>query len=267
MTQGGADFACDVSRAQPEAREVVRAAADVYARHTTPWLIGLVLHGSALKGDFIAGCSDIDLKLYLRDEAFIGAGNQLPFELVADIHRDLARIDPTPFQYIQCFAERSTLRAGQLGPVPGAYHLLMGRLPVAEATPEQLRASAQTALSHLNPYPDYVASALLQHGGGKLERAVRLVCTDVWPTLYQMLCVQQSDPAHVWRLPKRQAIALLPSDSLLRGAIEDFYTIVTTYYDDPANISAAARGVEALRRAMTFLSAVRAWWEQIGPLR
>lgn len=259
MTQEGAEFVCDVSGAQPEAREVVRAAAAVYVRHTAPWLIGLALHGSALKGDFIPGCSDIDLKLYLRDEAFTGAGNELPFELAAAIQRDLARIDPAPFQYIQCYAERSAPRAGQLGPIPGAYHVVTGSLPVSEATDAQLLASAHAALDQLDPYPAYISSTLLQHGGGKLERAVRLACTDVWPTLYQVLCAQQPEPAHIWRLPKRQAIALLPSGSPLRVAIEDFLASVTAYYGAQADARSAERGVEALRHAVAFLTAARDW--------
>lgn len=268
MTQGHADFACDVSGAQPEAREVVRVSAEVYARHTAPWFIGLLLHGSALKGDFIPGCSDIDLRLYLRDEAFAGNGNELPFELAAAIQRDLARIDPAPFQYIQCYAERAVPREGQLGPIPGAYALLMGRLPVAEATPAQLLASAHAALDRLNPYPAYISSTLLQHGGGKLERAVRLACTDVWPTLYQALCATQClDPTDIWRLPKRQAIALLPPGSPLRGPIENFFLSVTTYYGAPAEALNVGRGIEALRAGVAFLTAARDWWRESSAQR
>ncbi|MEO7003466.1 MAG: hypothetical protein ABI068_16690 [Ktedonobacterales bacterium] len=51
----------DVSRLMVEAQPIARAAAEVYLRHTTPWFVGLVAHGSALKGGFIAGCSDVDL--------------------------------------------------------------------------------------------------------------------------------------------------------------------------------------------------------------
>ncbi|HEX8996499.1 MAG TPA: hypothetical protein VF812_10745 [Ktedonobacterales bacterium] len=252
---------CDVSGVQPEAREVIRAAAQVYARHSAPWLVGLLVHGSAYKGDFIPGCSDIDLKLYLRDEVFAGAERQLPFALAAAIQRDLARIDPAPFQYIQCYAEGSSPRAGQLGPVPGAYHLLLGRLPVAEATAEQLEVAAHAALARLNPHPAYITTTLLQHGGGKLERAVRLACTDVWPALYQALSVQRADPLRVWTLPKQRAIALLLSDSPMRRAIERFYASIIAYYDDEPSVE---RGIDALRDAMTFLAAARAWWDEVG---
>ena len=59
-----------VSGLTPEARPIAAAAAAVYMRHTRPWFIGLVAHGSAVKGGFIPGCSDVDLQLYLDDAAF-----------------------------------------------------------------------------------------------------------------------------------------------------------------------------------------------------
>ena len=99
----------DMSRVVPVARPVVEAAARVYLRHTDRWLIGLLIHGSALKGGFIPGCSDIDLQIYLKPEAFT-VYNQLPLEICSIIQRDLARIDPQPFQYIQGYALRPTPR-------------------------------------------------------------------------------------------------------------------------------------------------------------
>jgi hypothetical protein len=253
------DVTLDLSGVQPAAREIVRAAAEVYAHHTAPWLVGLLVHGSALKGGFIPGCSDVDLKLYLRDEAFAGPGTRLPFALAANIQRDLARIDPAPFQYIQCYAERSVAKEGQVGPIPGAYHLVLGRLPVAEASDAQLCAAAQAALDRLDPYPDYIASGLLEHGGGRLERTVRFICTDVWPILYQVLCLQQSDAVHVWGLPKRSAIELLAPDSPLRSPIEGFYESVVAYYDGDPSVE---RALAVLRDALAFLSAASMWWRE-----
>jgi hypothetical protein len=261
---GTEDF--DLSGVQPAAQQVVHAVASIYARHTAPWLIGLLVHGSACKGDFIPGCSDIDLKLYLRDEAFVvpGTGNKLPFALAAAIYRDLARVDPTPFQYIQCYAERSVPREGQLGPVAGAYHVVLGRMPVSEATAAQLRAAARAALERLDPYPKYIAEDLLEHGGGRFERAVRFACTDVWPVLYQLLCLQQPDPVQVWSLPKRQAIALLPQGSTLQSAIAGFLASVTTYYAGERSVERGLveRGLQVLQDAVAFLDAARTWWSE-----
>ncbi|MBI4300529.1 MAG: hypothetical protein HY677_05275, partial [Chloroflexi bacterium] len=122
----------DLSGVTPEARPIVEAAARVYLRYLRPWFVGLIAHGSAVKGGFIPGCSDIDLQQYLEDAAFSEDG-QLPFELLLALHADLARIDPAPFQYIQCYPFGSRLRDGWVGPIPGAYRLLAGRLPFPEA--------------------------------------------------------------------------------------------------------------------------------------
>ncbi len=178
----------------PEARPVVEKAAAVYIHHTRQDFVGLIVHGSALKGGFIAGCSDVDLQLYVMPNALDAAGH-LPFELTVAIHRDLARIDPAPFRYIQCYAFSTRMRDGWVGPVPGAYHVVAGRLPIPEATGEQLGQGARASLAALNPVPSYLTDGLLDHGGGRLEARVRLLCTEVWPALYHVLIVRGADPA------------------------------------------------------------------------
>jgi hypothetical protein len=119
-----------------EAEAIIQAAASVYLKYTQPWFIGLVVHGSAVKGGFIPGWSDIDLQLYLEDAAFDEYG-QLPFHLSLSIHRELSQIDPYPFQYIQCrLLSQSHTQYGGL--VPHTYRLVNGRLLVPETTNEQL---------------------------------------------------------------------------------------------------------------------------------
>jgi hypothetical protein len=41
----------DISPVVPEARAIVQKAAEIYWRHTKPYFVGLLIHGSALKGD------------------------------------------------------------------------------------------------------------------------------------------------------------------------------------------------------------------------
>ena len=60
----------DLSRLRPESARVTEQAAGVYLAHTRPWFIGLIVHGSAVKGGIIPGSSDIDFRLYLEDSAF-----------------------------------------------------------------------------------------------------------------------------------------------------------------------------------------------------
>lgn len=247
----------DVSCLVPQARSIVQTAATVYLQHTRPWFIGLLAHGSALKGGFIAGCSDIDLQLYLQNSAFTSA-NQLPLELSLAIQRDLAKIDPAPFRYIQCYA-LAALPKDRVGPIPGAYCLLEGRLPVAEATPQQLQDSARTALANLNPLPASIAGGLLEHGGGRLQERVRWLCTDVWPKLYQVLSLQQDDPIRMWGLPKESAIELLSPDTTLGRTIRTFYQAVRAYYPTEQSVEQALTVIE---RGIIFLQAVQAWWSE-----
>jgi hypothetical protein len=216
----------DVSNLTPEARPIVREVATVYLEHTEPWFIGLIVHGSAVKGGVIPGCSDIDFQLYLEDSAFTSQG-QLPLGLGLSIYRDLSQINLSPFRYVQCTTLPSrlpeepalSLPKGFVGPIPGAYHLVAGRLPVAEATAGQLRESAQRALMELNPMPPFIMGRLLGHGGVRMARSIRLLCTKVWPVLYQVLTLQQDDVIRVWCLPKGEAIELLPANTSLSETI------------------------------------------------
>ena len=162
----------DTSGLVPEARVIVEVAAASYLRHTQPWFIGLVVHGSALKGGFIPGCSDIDFQVFLDDHALGGLG-ELPFATCLAIQRDLALIDPAPFLYIQGKAFSSVLPSDHTGPVPGAYLLLAGKLPVAEATKEQLRESARSRIATLNPLPPYLVGSFLEYGKGRLAWNIR----------------------------------------------------------------------------------------------
>jgi hypothetical protein len=238
----------------PEARPVVEKAAAIYIHHTRQDFVGLIVHGSALKGGFIAGCSDVDLQLYVMPSALDAAGH-LPFELTVAIHRDLARIDPAPFRYIQCYAFSTRMRDGWVGPVPGAYHVVAGRLPIPEATGEQLGQGARASLAALNPVPSYLTDGLLDHGGGRLEARVRLLCTEVWPALYHVLIVRGMDALEAWRLTKQQAIAALPADTDMGAAIRTFYDTLLRYYPDEAPADA---GLDVLVRGVGFLRAAKA---------
>jgi len=158
--------AVDVAPLLPAAQPIVSRAAEVYLAHSRPWFVGLIVHGSALKGGAIPGCSDIDLQLYLRADAFDEHGD-LPLSVALAIHRELSGIDPAPFQYIQCYplpASPIDVMPRFTAPVPGGYHVLAGRLPIPEATAAELVEDARMALSAAAG-PRGAANHLLQHGG------------------------------------------------------------------------------------------------------
>lgn len=258
----------DLSGVRPEARRIAERAAEVYRRHTWPWLVGLLAHGSAVKGGFIPGCSDIDFQLYLADEAFTAEG-ELPFALTVAIHRELARIDLAPFSYIQAYARPchplpETDRHA-VGPIPGAYTLLIGRLPVPETTTDDLRRSARAALARLGPIPDVLrGDRLLESGHHRLEERVRKSCIEAWSTLYHLLTLREPDPIATWCLPKPGVLERLPEDSAPGQAIRAFYAAVRAYYPAERDVDHA---LDVLMRASEFLRAAREEWHEMETAR
>ncbi len=248
----------DLSGLTTEARPIVQQVAPVYLKHTAPWFVGLLVHGSAVKGGIIPNCSDIDFQLYLDRSAFTWQG-QLPLELGFAVRRDLEGIQLSPFRYVQCFAQTDKPQENWVGPIPGAYHLVAGRLPVREATAEDLRASARLALSKLNTAPTFIQDDLFGPGGVLLQRNLRLLCTKVWPVLYQVLTLlpQELDPIGIWCLTKEEAMERLPSEMALHDTIRAFYRAVWDYYPAETSLEKALALIES---GVAFLGAASSWW-------
>jgi len=253
------DPVVDLSGLTAEAKPIVRQVAPVYLKRTAPWFVGLVVHGSAVKGGIIPNCSDLDFQLYLDRSAFTWHG-QLPLELGFAVRRDLEGIRLSPFRYVQCYVQTGEPEENWVGPIPGAYHLVAGRLPVEEATAESLRASATVALAELNPAPTFIQGNLLGPGGVRLERSLRLLCTKVWPVLYQVLTLleQETDPIGIWCLPKEQAIEQLPGNTALQDTIRAFYRAVRDYYPAEDSLENALTMIDS---GVAFLGAASSWWK------
>ena len=245
----------DVSGLVVDARELMVEVARSYMEHTRPWFIGLLAHGSVVKGGIIEGCSDIDLHLYLEDDAF-RAPQQFLLDAGFRIRTDLIKLDPAPFRYIQCYPQSSKLRAGWVGPIPGAYHLIAGDLPVREASAVDLRESAAKALSALDPNPMRIVQSLLGRGAGRFSRNLRLLCTQVWPTVYQVLVVSGDDPFATWSLPKDEAVHRLPDGP--RAQAQPFLDGLMRYYPTEQDTQLAQSLVES---GHALLAEAKEWYE------
>lgn len=180
----------DVSGVQPEAREIVRRTASIVVERLAGALVSLVAHGSAVKGGFIAGCSDVDLSVLVAP-TLLDEQHELPLTLSYALYRELSGIDPHPFRSIQAFAHPAGKDAGH-GFVPGAYHVVWGDRRVRQLTAEGLQRSAHEALAQLDPaaYAARISRHLFARGRGTHGQELRFVCTDVWPVLYHMLTLR-----------------------------------------------------------------------------
>lgn len=253
----------DVTPLSSVVRPIVLAASEIVYKQTEPWLVALLIHGSAYKGGSIPGCSDIDLQVYLERTAFDIYG-ALRLDVSVAIQRKLSTIDTGPFQYIQIYAMPATSqplarREHWVGPVPGTYHLLYGTLPIAEATEEEIFFRCHHTMEHI-PSAIFDASRnLLAHGGGKLQRAARLICCEVWPVYYSMLSLRDSQPFAIWKLPKEEVIALTEPHESLGKEIRTFYTLVHNYFTQEHTTEDA---LAVIMQGVCFLRVAERWYKR-----
>lgn len=149
------------------------------------------------------------------------------------------------------------LPKGFVGPIPGAYQIVVGRLPVEEATSEQLKESAIKGLHNITAVPKYF-STLLDHGKERLTRVVRLLSTQVSPTIFHVLSVVNQDAVEVWKMPKNEAIHLLPDEEMKQFAIR-FFKCAERYYPDENLVDDALGMIE---NGAKFFESVNLWFAQ-----
>ncbi|MCX7921977.1 MAG: hypothetical protein N3B21_08200 [Clostridia bacterium] len=239
-------------------KAIVNEVSNTYKKHTEAWFDGLIVHGSAVKGGFIPGCSDIDFKLYLRGSAFNSYG-KIPIELGLKIQKDLSSICPKPFRYIQCDVKNIDTLKNDIGLISGTYQVVSGTPQINEATNEQLIENAKKSLENLKAVPDFIIDCLVEHGGERLSSNIRLLCTKVWPILYSVLVLEKRDALYVWNLPKDKAIQLTDGNTPLGKVIREFYNAVVKHYPNESSIDNA---LEVIKTGVDFLEISKVWWAQ-----
>jgi hypothetical protein len=261
------EITIDVSGLVPEARLIVRKAAEIFIRHTRPWFIGLSCFGSAVRGGFFPGFSDLDFHVYLEDAAFTDQEElSLPLDLCLAIQRDLARVDPAPFAYLDGWAERAFIPPGHVGPIPGNTWLVAGRLPVDDAAPAEVVAEARATLARLCPQPVFLTHSLLHIGRshGDLALTVRSLTQAVWPTVFQVLVLMSPDPMQVWATPKSQALQLLPADIPVGRAARVFWESQQNYLRlmaKPGRNDTLESALAVIQHGVAFMETAKAWYE------
>lgn len=285
----------DIVGIQPSATSIVEGIARVFIDHLGASLVTLVAHGSAVKGGIVPGSSDVDAIAFVRPERLTAHG-ELPLDTALDLHRDLARIDPAPFRYLQAYVQPAGTMHG-LGFIPGTFHIVTGAPDVPTATGEELLAAARHALGELDPDAARarISHALLNHGEGRLDRQVRWTCTDVWPLMYHVACVhlddgpervapevtplvlprvgdsgvhgatQQAQLPHAavaaWQRTKHEVLAILADDPIVGDPLAHWFEVVTDHYANGETLESA---LAALSAAGAFYDAAAQWFARRG---
>ena len=91
---------------------------------------------------------------------------------------------------------------------------------------------------------------------------MRLLCTEVWPTLYNVLTCQTKKPLDVWGLPKEKAIALIDEEEPVGREIRRFYRSLHQYYEGARSVEGALTIIE---QGIRFRRLAKDWYESIEP--
>jgi hypothetical protein len=101
-----------------------------------------------------------------------------------------------------------------------------------------------------------IVQSLLGPGGGRLSRNLRLLCTQLWPTVYRTLIVSGEDPIATWSLSKEQAVRRLPDGP--REPAQLFLDSLARYYPSEQDITVAQK-MAASRQSL--LAEAKQWYD------
>ena len=249
----------DLDGMQLFARNVAGQVAEVHVRQLGSDLVSFVAHGSGVKGGIIPGSSDLDFAAIVRPGC-VTPGGELPLERALALHRDLARIDLEGFRYVQAYVDGQGGKQS-VGFIPGTYHVLFGSQDVPLATADDLVESAHASLASLDParLRDQVSHALLNHGEGRLVRQVRLLCTDVWPAMYQVACLQAGDPVESWQRTKHDVVRHLSTHPVVGTSLKQWWDAVNAHYAAGETVDTA---LAALAAGVAFIEAAATWYQE-----
>lgn len=190
---------------QPLLDAFVRACLDVFGAHRVE---AIVLHGSAAKGGFIPGFSDVDFIVLLAPGCFDEFGLRLD-----DAFAIQERIAAIPWKdagasYPQAyFYDAAKVPAWWTGPDAAASRVIHGHFPDdLRPTPDGLRASALRLLREDLPGLIHVdVESFSDSTDEQLPRRLRLLATRVTPSMFSLLTLRSDDPLGEWARPKHAA--------------------------------------------------------------
>jgi hypothetical protein len=188
----------DPARAEELTQRLLSIAQSVFGSSMT----GMIVKGSAIKGDFIPWFSDFDVHIFADDQV-------MRAPLVPDIsvaipfQERFSSIDVDAWQVSQI--QVMMISAGNppaewLPPLPGSYRLVAGTLPDTYHTvdPVQFREHARNNLQSYGRWVDTLLGRIVDKPDSQLADSVRLAGTIMKAALYEGAVELGRDPEAIW---------------------------------------------------------------------
>lgn len=199
--------------------QVLRRIIDVFGDA----VLGVIIEGSAVTGDFIPHWSDLDVHAYIHPSHMVGPLRAAPQYLDA-YFQAIAEIDPKPYGvfFIQTFFVNAD-NPGWAAPTEGTYDLLYGELPdgLSPKTGEYLQERANEFLTRMRKDPYGLTKVAIDSADPKLSGYVRFLGTQIKSAAYSAATLDSLDPMETWERSLGETVQLIqdkwcPSGDLLR---------------------------------------------------
>jgi len=191
-----------------------------------------LIHGSVVKGGMIAGFSDLDVQVFLKESSFDEFGLKLEKSLA--IQKLTGELDVTTIgaSYLQMYFHNPlNMPDWYTPPVNGSYKMLIGHLPKElDYNIENFKNRMRTNLENLNDTIAHSVRGFTDSSNKTLPRRVRYLATVVFPTMYSFISYNLEDPTKVWAKPKNEIYKELITtyqNQALSDYLSKFFSLLT----------------------------------------
>lgn len=196
-------------------------------------LVCVILKGSAVRGDFIQGYSDLDFNVFLKPEVMDGEKSP-KVEGAVRFQRALGDIDPENFgasQFQIYFIDSEKYPHDWVSPVEGTYRIFWGSLPsIAREMEESMYLSyAKQFLSDVDYSKKKIVERFIDKPNYRLPPIVRLLGTSLKGYMYSVSVLLTSKPRVVLKLRLDKLLPIVEEGVGSKGYFSKFFECVSNW--------------------------------------
>lgn len=225
-------------------------------------LLCVTLKGSAVKGDFIRGYSDLDFHVFLKPEVMDGE-NVPKYEYAVQFQRAFGQVSPEDFEVSQFqiyFINSEKYPNDWAPPVDGTYKIILGALPKAARELDDGAyihfAEQHLSLSSIEYSRRSNVVRFVDKPDNRIAYNVRLLGATLKNYMYSISVLLTKEPKVAFRLGLDKMIALVEEGIGSEGHFLTFFEYVSDWRrirQDPEYARKAFReGIQALNEIASW---------------